>query len=181
MNILILAGSARPKGTSILLAEEFKRGAEEAGAAVDVFHAGTAKIHGCLGCGHCEHGKNPCVFHDDMELLYPKFLAAQIIVMATPIYNWGITSQLKAVFDRWQPIVFDVQEKKKAVLLTTQAGQDDWITEPVNVWYQALVRFMEWQSVGRLAAVGVMERADIEATDYPSQAYELGKQVGETF
>jgi multimeric flavodoxin WrbA len=60
-----------------------------------------------------------------MELLYPKFLAAQIIVMATPIYNWGITSQLKAVFDRWQPIVFDVQEKKKAVLLTTQAGQDD--------------------------------------------------------
>jgi multimeric flavodoxin WrbA len=59
MNILILAGSARPKGTSILLAEEFKRGAEEAGAAVDVFHAGTAKIHGCLGCGHCEHGKNP--------------------------------------------------------------------------------------------------------------------------
>lgn len=178
MNILILVGSARPKGTSILLAEEFKRGAEEMGADVEIFHAGTANIHGCIGCGHCEHGKNPCVFQDDMEMVYPKFLAADIIVMATPIYNWGITSQLKAVFDRWQPIVFEVLGKKEAVLMTTQAGEDDWITEPVNVWYQTLLRFMKWPSAGRLAAVGVMDRADIEKTDYPAQAYELGKAVG---
>lgn len=179
MNILILAGSARPKGTSILLAEEFKRGAEEMGANVEIFNAGTANIHGCTGCGHCEHGKIPCVFKDDMKKLYPKFIVADIIVMATPIYNWGITSQLKAVFDRWQPVVFDIQGKKQAVLLTTQAGTDEWITEPVNVWYQAVLRFMKWQSVGRLAAVGVMNRTDIEKTDYPNQAYELGKKLAE--
>lgn len=176
MNILILAGSARRNGTSISLAEEFKRGAEERGAIAEIFNAGIAKIHGCIGCGHCEHGKNPCVFHDDMEMLYPKLLAADIIVLATPVYNWGITSQLKAVFDRWRPAVFAIRGKK-TVLLTTQAGGQEWITEPVNVWYDTLLRFMQWQSVGRIAAVGVMERADMETTDYLAQAYELGRQV----
>jgi hypothetical protein len=37
---------------------------------------------------------------------------------------------------------------------------------------------MKWQSVGRIAAVGVMERSDIEATDYPGMAYELGEKIG---
>ena len=178
MHILILAGSARSKGTSMLLIESFKRGAEENGAMVKVFRCGTAKLHGCIGCGHCEHGKNPCVFQDDMEVLSKEFLTADLIVLATPIYNWGITSQLKAAFDRWQPVVFDLMGKKKAILLTTQAGKEDWITEPVNVWYNALLRFMKWQSVGRIAAVGVMERSDIEATDYPGMAYELGEKIG---
>ena len=178
MNILILAGSARRKGTSQLLVEEFKRGAEETGAVVEVFQAGTAKVHSCTGCNHCEHGKNPCVFQDDMTALYPKFLAADVLVMATPIYNWGITAQLKAVFDRWQPVVMAIRETKQTVLLTTQAGSQAWITEPVDAWYQALLHFMDWSSVGRLAAAGVMNRKDIESTDYPRQAYALGKQVG---
>lgn len=177
MNILILAGSARPKGTSSLLVKEFRRGAMEMGAAVEVFSAGTAMVHGCTGCGHCAHGKNACIFQDDMQALYPKFLAADLIVIATPVYNWGITAQLKMVFDRWQPVVLSIRERKKVILLTTQAGRDAWITEPVEAWYKALLRFMEWESAGRLAAVGVMERADIEATDYPAQAYALGRQV----
>ena len=95
MNILIRAGSTRPKGTSSLLVEEFRRGAMEMGAAVEVFSAGTARVHGCTGCGHCAHGKNACIFQDDMQALYPKFLAADLIVIATPVYNWVL---LLAVF-----------------------------------------------------------------------------------
>ncbi len=71
-----------------------------------------------------------------------------------------------------------IRETKQAVLMTTQAGSQAWITEPVNAWYQALLHFMDWSSVGRLAAAGVMNRKDIESTDYPRQAYELGKKVG---
>ena len=70
-----------------------------------------------------------------------------------------------------------MQGHKKVVLLTTQASNEDWVTEPVDVWYKNLLRFMEWENAGRLAAKGVMTRADIEATDYPQQAYVLGKQL----
>lgn len=70
-----------------------------------------------------------------------------------------------------------MQGHKKVVLLTTQASDEDWVTEPVDVWYKNLVRFMEWKDVGRLVAKGVMTRANIETTDYPQQAYVLGTQL----
>ena len=177
MKVLILTGSAKRNGTSTLLAGEYQRGAEEVGHAVEIFRAGTAKVHGCTGCNHCEYGKNSCVFRDDMDELNPKLLEADVIVIASPIYYWGISSQLKAVIDRWQPTVFAMQGHKKVVLLTTQASDEDWVTEPVDAWYKNLVRFMEWEDAGRLAAKGVMSRVNIEATDYPQQAYALGMQL----
>lgn len=177
MKVLILTGSAKRKGTSALLAEEYQRGAEEVGHLVEIFRAGTGNVHGCTGCNHCEYGKNSCVFRDDMDVLNPKLLEADVIVIATPIYYWGISSQLKAVIDRWQPTVFAMQGHKKVVLLTTQASDEDWVTEPVDAWYKALLRFMKWENGGRLAAKGVPARADIEAADYPQQAYALGKEL----
>lgn len=143
----------------------------------EIFRAGTAKVHGCTGCNHCEYGKNSCVFRDDMDELNPKLLEADVIVIASPIYYWGISSQLKAVIDRWQPTVFAMQGHKKVILLITQASDEDWVTEPVDAWYKNLVRFMEWEDAGRLAAKGVMSRVNIEATDYPQQAYALGMQL----
>ena len=177
MKVLVITGSAHGKGTSALMADEFIRGAKDAGHEVERFDAGKAKVHGCTGCNHCEYGKNPCIFRDDMEGLNPKMLEADAIVLVSPVYYWGLSSQLKAVIDRWQPTVFAMQHNKKSVLLTTQASNEDWVTEPVDAWYKNLLRFMEWENAGRLAAKGVMTRANIEATDYPQQAYVLGKQL----
>lgn len=177
MEILILAGSPHSHGTSELLVREFQRGAEEAGHEVEIFHAGKAQVHGCTGCNYCEYGKNSCVFRDDMDVISSKLVSADLIVFVSPIYYWGISSQLKATIDRWQPLVFSMQGNKAAMLLTTQASGEDWVTEPVDAWYQALLHFMRWQSIGRIAAKGVPERSDIEKTDYPQLAYELGRQL----
>ena len=177
MKVLVITGSAHGKGTSALMADEFIRGAKDAGHEVERFDAGKAKVHGCTGCNHCEYGKNPCVFRDDMDGLNPKMLEADAIVLVSPVYYWGLSSQLKAVIDRWQPTVFAMQHNKKGILLTTQASDEDWVTEPVDAWYKALLRFMKWENGGRLAAKGVPARADIEAADYPQQAYALGKEL----
>lgn len=177
MKILILTGSTHKNGTSAFLASEFQRGAQESGHEVELFNAGTSRVHGCTGCNYCEYGKKPCVFRDDMDTLNQKLLNADVIVFSSPIYYWGIPSQLKAIIDRWQPVVFSMQGHKRTVFLTTQASEEDWVTEPVNVWYQALLRFMKWESAGRIAAKGVPGRADIEKTNYPQMAYELGKHI----
>lgn len=89
MKVLILIGSAKSKGTSTLLAEEYQRGAEEVGHVVEIFRAGTGNVHGCTGCNHCEYGRNSCAFRDDMDALNPKLLEADVIVIASPIYYWG--------------------------------------------------------------------------------------------
>ena len=177
MKVLILTGSAKRKGTSALLAEEYQRGAEEVGHLVEIFRAGTGNVHGCTGCNHCEYGKNSCVFRDDMDELNPKLLEADVIVIASPIYYWGIPSQLKAVIDRWQPTVFSMQHNKKAFFMTTQANGEQWVADPLDAWYDNLLKFMDWKDAGRIHALGCAARSNIEASDYPQMAYEAGKNI----
>lgn len=49
--VLILLGSARKRGNSSLMADEFARGAKETGHEVKKIYIKDKKISGCLGCG----------------------------------------------------------------------------------------------------------------------------------
>ena len=55
MKILILTGSPRSKGTTSLLADEFAKGAKEAGHEVVRFDTGILNIRPCIGCHHCQN------------------------------------------------------------------------------------------------------------------------------
>jgi len=177
MKVTIITGSHHRKGTSALMADEFARGAEEAGHEVFRFDAAHAKVHPVMGCGHCGYGENPCVFQDDMNELNPHLLDADVIVLVSPVYYWGISAQLKASIDRWQPTVFSMQGGKRVALVTTQANVEEWVVEPVRSWYENLKRFMQWDDAGQINALGCAEREQIEATEYPKQAYELGRSL----
>ena len=66
MRIVVLEGSPNKKGSSNLLADEFIRGAEEAGHTVEIIDAAHADLHPCIGCVRCGY-EGPCVQKDDME------------------------------------------------------------------------------------------------------------------
>lgn len=96
------------KGNTAGLVEAFKQGAEKAGHTVEVFNLQRMDIHPCLGClgGGCD-SQNPCVQKDDMVKIYPYYETADVLVLASPMYYWSITAQLKTVIDR----LFAVTEK----------------------------------------------------------------------
>ena len=88
--ILILNGSPRPRGNTKALIEAFERGA--AGHSVTRFDLQKMNIHGCLGC--CGGGKDPaspCVQKDGMDKIYPAYQAADVVVLASPMYYWSWT------------------------------------------------------------------------------------------
>ena len=100
-NIIILNGSPRLKGNTAMLCDAFMKGAESAGHAVTRFDLQKLDIHGCLGC--MKGGKNPaspCVQKDGMEAIYPAYRNADLVVLASPMYYWSVSGQLKTVFDR---------------------------------------------------------------------------------
>lgn len=66
MRVVVLEGVPNKKGLSNLLADEFIRGAKEAGHTVEVIDAAHADIHPCTGCVRCGY-EGPCVQKDDME------------------------------------------------------------------------------------------------------------------
>ena len=158
---------------------KFTRGAQESGNTVTEFHLHEMNIHGCLGC--CGGGKNPespCVQKDDMDKIYPVYKQADIVVLATPLYYWTISGQLKTAFDR----LFAVAEcdpnyhnpKKQTVLLMAAEGHD---FEESLYWYERLDKHLGWKSLGKVLCGEVMAVGDIKGRKELEEAYNLGKSI----
>lgn len=103
MKVLALNGSPRRKGNTDELLRAIVKGMETAGGEVEVVRLVELNIKGCIGCGGCDKTGH-CVLEDDMQQLYPKILEVKRIVLASPIYFYGITSQAKAFVDRNQAL-----------------------------------------------------------------------------
>ncbi|OPX96346.1 MAG: 2-amino-4-deoxychorismate dehydrogenase [Syntrophorhabdus sp. PtaB.Bin006] len=107
MKILAVQGSPRPKASNTeVLLREFLKGAETAGAETETVYLKEKEIHPCVGCYAC-WTKTPgvCVFKDDMPELLEKVKACDVIVYATPLYNYNMTAYLKAFQERLLPLL----------------------------------------------------------------------------
>lgn len=67
--------------------------------------------------------------------------------------------------------------KKKAVLLVCGASPHTWVMDGIVATYETDLKYLNWQDAGKVLALGCYGREDIERTDYPSQAYLLGKNL----
>ena len=101
MKILIVQGSPHKEGSSNILAEQFRAGAEKAGHEVSVFDAAHAKIAPCIACEYCHtRGGGVCCQQDDMETLKQMILSSDMVVLATPLYFFNMSAQMKLAVDR---------------------------------------------------------------------------------
>ena len=173
--IIILNGSPGKAGNTAALTAEFKKGAEEAGNTVTEFFLDGMNINGCKGCfGGGKNPDSPCVQKDDMDKIYPVYKEADIVVLATPLYYWTISGQLKTAFDR----LFAVAEcdpdyrnpKKKSVLIMAAEGYG---FEETLYWYEHLEKHLGWKSIGKVLCSGVMAMGDIVGKPELQEAYNL--------
>ena len=93
---MILSSSPRRGGNSDTLCDEFLRGAQEAGHEVEKIFLKDKTIHYCTGCGVCNEGK-PCPQKDDAPEIVRKMVAADVIVLATPVYFYTMSAQMKTL------------------------------------------------------------------------------------
>jgi len=103
MFVLGLQGSPRIKGNTSLLLSAFLAEAEKLGARIHQVHVARQNISPCLECGTCEED-GFCPVDDDMQRIYPLLWQADVIVMATPVFFYGPTAQMKALIDRSQAL-----------------------------------------------------------------------------
>jgi len=103
MTVLGIYGSPRPGGNSDILLDRALEGARAGGAEVDRIYARDLNISGCLECGGCDE-TGACIIPDEMDDLYPQFREAEAIIMAAPMFFYGVPAQLKALVDRSQAL-----------------------------------------------------------------------------
>lgn len=177
--IIILNGSPRKNGNTSELIKSFAKGAEEMGNIVTEFFLNDMNIHGCLGCfGGGKNHDSPCVQKDDMLKIYPDYKAADIVVLASPLYYWTISGQLKTTFDRLFAVAEcdkDYQNPKKESILL-MAAEGNGFEESVY-WYDRLMSHLQWKSLGKVLCGGVMDIGDIKGRKELVEAYELGKSL----
>jgi multimeric flavodoxin WrbA len=112
-----------------------------------------------------------------MEKLNGKLIDADVIVFATPLYYYTVSAQIKAVMDRFHAKNAIISENKKAIMLATAYGDDDQTMEALDKMHTSILRFLNWENAGTVYAIGCPVREVIENTNYPQQAYELGKNL----
>jgi len=103
MKVLGIMGSPRRQSNTEILLDKALEGAKEAGAEVEKVLVSKLRISPCLEIYACFKDGN-CSIKDDMQTLYDKLLEADHIILASPIFFYGITSQAKAVVDRCQAL-----------------------------------------------------------------------------
>ena len=102
MLVVGLQGSPRKKGNTKYLLSTFMTAAEELGARTHVIDVTQKEIIPCKEYTVCEK-KGYCPIEDDVkDEIYPLLREADLVVVATPIFFYNMTAQLKAVVDRCQ-------------------------------------------------------------------------------
>lgn len=178
--IVILNGSPRKKGNTSALIKAFTEGAESAGNAVKEFFLDSMNIHGCKGCfgGHSNQ-ECPCVQKDDMSKIYPSVRDCDVIVLASPLYYWNMSGQLRTTVDR----LFALEEgdgnllkghNRSSALLMAAEGND---FRDVLLYYDHLMEHLKWKNLGHVLAGGNGDIGDIDGKPELQQAFELGRSI----
>ena len=189
-NILVVQGGGRINGNTSQLADSFIQGAKEAGHTVEKISLNKNEVKGCIGCNACRYGK-PCVQRDDFNEMVPKIKAADLIVFASPLLFWTLSSKIKAFIERFYCMAeedpnpplgrYERYPVKDAALLMTSADDFFWTYEQAVSYYKfTIINYIGFRDKGMLLAGGCGDtngKPQIAKTDHLREAYDFGKNI----
>lgn len=175
--VLVLSTSPRKGGNSDLLADEFVRGAQEAGNSVEKITLYDKTIGFCKGCLACQRTLR-CVIHDDADAIAQSMLTADVIVFATPIYYYGMCGQMKTMLDRANPLFPSDYQFREIYLLAAAAEEEEHTVDGAVTGLQGWVDcFEKARLAGTVFAGGVTSVGEIQGHPALRKAYEMGQNV----
>ena len=131
-----------------------------------------------MGCNACfKNENNACIQKDDMCLIYDKMAVADMLVIASPVYFYGLSAQLKAVIDRFHNPIRDTYHIKKTALLLVGAASLPELFDGILAQYQLCLNFFKLEDAGRVLVRGVKDKGDIRNADALHEAFHLGSNV----
>lgn len=176
-SVLIISTSPRKGSNSDALAEEFARGAREAGNQVEKMELRDKTIGFCKGCLACQKTQR-CVIHDDADTIAQKMRTADVIAFATPIYYYEMCGQMKTMLDRANPLFTSDYAFRDVYLLATAAETDKTAMEGATHGLTGWIACFEkaWLT-GTVFGGGVDAVGAIQGNPALNEAYEMGKGV----
>lgn len=176
IKILALCGSPRKdKSRTAWLVQKVLSAAEERGAQTGYFDVTGLKVGPCLACDRCHH-LGQCVQKDDFNRIFESMLAADGIVLGSPVYIYHVTAQLKMFIDRLANAIHCLRlEGKYGAVITTAGGSGQ---DETAAYLEQLLMRLGTQCVGKVACT--LEDGPVEPGSAPArEAVELGVRLVE--
>ena len=176
-NILMFCGSPRKGGNSDLLCDQFMAGAVEAGHAVEKIFVQERKIAPCLGCGHCLSHEGVCVQKDDMAAILEKMIKADVLVLASPVYFYSVSAQIKALIDRTVARYTEIRNKSMYYIIAA-ADTDLSHMERTIECFRGFAYCLEGsREKGVVYGVGAWKKGEIKGLPSMAEAFAMGRSV----
>lgn len=176
-NVLVISSTMRKNGNSEVLAQEFVKGAKDAGNNVEFITLRDREIKFCKGCMACQSLKT-CVIKDDSNEVVEKMKNADVIAFASPIYFYEMSGQLKTLLDRGNPLYSSDYKFKDIYFLATSADTNphsaDIAANGIKGWISCFAG-VELKDV--ILGAGAEGIGDIVNNPAMLQAYNAGLKV----
>ena len=188
MKILGIMGSPRKQGNTDLLLDETLRGARSQGAEVEKLIVSELEISPCREIYGCLRDGN-CVIDDDMQQVYVKLLEADHIILASPMFFYGLTSQVKALIDRCQALwvrkyvlkqIPPHTTKRKGVFISVGATKGKRLFDGAILTLKYFFDAIDVEYSGELLIRGVEKKGEIKKHPTAlSEAFQIGRRLAQ--
>jgi multimeric flavodoxin WrbA len=175
--VLILSASPRKGGNSDLLCDQFLLGAEESGNEAEKIFLRERKINHCLACGACQSNGGKCVQKDDMAEVLDKMIAADVIVMATPVYFYSMNGQMKTLIDRTYARYTQIRDKEMYFIMAAAVSNKNALQRTLEGFRGFTSCLGGAKEKGIIYGTGAWKAGDIKGSKAITLAYEMGKHV----
>lgn len=151
MKILIINGSPRLNGNTKTALKHIVNGIDEniKHSGIEILDVVKLKLSGCLNCDSCKKNGGECILPDDSSKIIEKIAAADIIIFGTPVYWWGISSQLKMIIDKFysKSKQFHEQNKKIGIISVGASEIDDKQYKLISDQFKCICDYLGWDII----------------------------------
>ena len=112
-----------------------------------------------------------------MNIIYEKLAEADIIVIASPVYFYGVSAELKGIIDRLHTPLRNKFKVKKLGLLLVAAATLPEVFDSIELQYKLVLDYFKLEDAGRILVRGVKDKGDIEGNKALKEAFKLGISI----
>lgn len=168
----------RKNSNSEILADEFAKGAVEAGHKIEKLSLADKTIGFCKGCLSCQK-THQCIIKDDANIIAEKIKNADVVVFATPIYYYEMSGQMKTLLDRCNPIFPADYAFRDIYLIAAAADYDNCAMDGAIKGLKGFITcFEKSRLAGVVCGTGANGAGEIKANGKAMKsAYDMGKNA----
>lgn len=181
VKVVAICTSPRRKGNSEILVDQFLKGARENGHEVEKIILSKYQIHPCIACEYCRKHDSQCFQKDDANTVIDKIIKADVFVLASPIYFYNVSAQLKIVIDRMFAREYEIRNsdkrKKAYFILTSGTPNKQDITSTVESFRGLLKVLKTVDEGGIIYGLGAFEKGDAISHIAFNEAYQMAREI----